>query len=100
MKRTETRLVRLPSATYRVQLNHLFTFDQAKDVVAYLAALGISDVYASPFLMARPGSLHGYDVTDHSRLNPEIGDEDAFLRLSAELQRHRMGLVVDVVPNH
>ncbi len=100
MKRTETRLVRLPSATYRVQLNHLFTFDQAKDVVAYLAALGISDVYASPFLMARPGSLHGYDVTDHSRLNPEIGDEESLSRFSSELQQHGMGLLVDVVPNH
>ena len=100
MQRKKTRPVRIPSATYRLQLNRLFTFDQAKDVVAYLDELGISDVYASPFLMARPGSLHGYDVTDHSRLNPEIGDEEAFVRLSSELQRHGMGLVVDVVPNH
>ncbi len=100
MQRKKTRPVRIPSATYRLQLNRLFTFDQAKDVVAYLDELGISDIYASPFLMARPGSLHGYDVTDHSRLNPEIGDEEAFVRLSSELQRHGMGLVVDVVPNH
>src|SRR5579871_6798184 len=100
MKRTETRLVRLPSATYRVQLNHLFTFDHAKDVVAYLAALGISDVYASPFLMALLGSLHGCDVTDHLRLNPEIGDEESLSRFSSELQQHGMGLLVDVVPNH
>ena len=100
MKRKKTRPVRIPSATYRLQLNRLFTFEQAKDVVAYLDDLGISDIYASPFLMARPGSLHGYDVTDHSRLNPEIGDEQAFIRLSSELKRRRMGLVVDVVPNH
>jgi (1->4)-alpha-D-glucan 1-alpha-D-glucosylmutase len=100
MTRHETRPVRIPSATYRLQLNRLFTFEQAKDVVAYLDELGISDIYASPFLMARPGSLHGYDVTDQSRLNPEIGDEQAFLALSSEIQRHGMGLVVDVVPNH
>ncbi|HLG99588.1 MAG TPA: malto-oligosyltrehalose synthase [Bryobacteraceae bacterium] len=100
MQRKKTRPSHVPSATYRVQLNHLFTFEMARDIVAYLDDLGISDLYASPFLMARPGSLHGYDVTDHSRLNPEIGGQDAFLRLSAELQRHRMGLVVDVVPNH
>jgi len=100
MQRKKTRPVRIPSATYRLQLNRLFTFDQAKDVVAYLDELGISDIYASPFLMARPGSLHGYDVTDQSRLNPEIGDEEAFVRLSSELQRRGMGLVVDVVPNH
>ena len=100
MKRKKTKPIRVPSATYRLQLNHLFTFDQAREVVAYLDDIGISDVYASPFLMARPGSLHGYDVTDHSRLNPEIGDEDAFVRLSSELQQHGMGLVADVVPNH
>jgi (1->4)-alpha-D-glucan 1-alpha-D-glucosylmutase len=98
MNRPKT--TRVPSATYRLQLNHLFTFDQAREVVPYLNQLGISDVYVSPFLMARPGSLHGYDVTDQSRLNPEIGNDDAFLRFSAEIQRHGMGLLVDVVPNH
>ena len=66
----------------------------------YLDELGVTDVYASPFLMARPGSLHGYDVTDHSRFNPEIGDEQAFLRLSKELHRYGMGLIADLVPNH
>jgi len=100
VKRRKTRPVYIPSATYRVQLNHLFTFEMARDVVEYFAQLGISDVYASPFLMARPGSLHGYDVTDHSRFNPEIGDEESFLSFSAELKRHQMGLLVDVVPNH
>ena len=89
-----------PSSTYRLQFNHLFTFEMARDMAAYLNELGISDIYASPFLMARPGSLHGYDVTDHSRLNPEIGDEASLLRLSSEIQGREMGFVADVVPNH
>ncbi len=99
-KRRKTQPVYTPSATYRFQFNHLFTFDDAAALAGYLDDLGISDIYASPFLMARPGSLHGYDVTDHSRFNPEIGSEDSFLRLSAELQRRGMGLIADVVPNH
>jgi (1->4)-alpha-D-glucan 1-alpha-D-glucosylmutase len=99
-KRRKTQPVYTPSATYRLQFNHLFTFDDAAKLVGYLDELGISDVYASPFLMARPGSLHGYDVTDQSRFNPEIGDEDSFVRLSADLQRRGMGLIADVVPNH
>src|SRR5580693_6952097 len=89
-----------PAATYRVQFNRAFTFEQARCIAGYLDALGITDLYASPFLMARPGSIHGYDVTDHSRFNPEIGDQDSFLGLSQELQRRGMGLVVDMVPNH
>ena len=100
MHRRKTQPVRTPSATYRLQFNHLFPFDQATSIVDYLDELGITDVYASPFLMARPGSIHGYDVTDQTRFNPEIGDEDAFLRLSAALQDRKMGLIADVVPNH
>ncbi len=100
MRRRKSKPAHIPAATYRLQLNHWFPFDQAKEIVAYLDELGISDVYASPFLMARPGSLHGYDVTDHSRFNPEIGDREAFLEFSGELQRHAMSLLVDVVPNH
>jgi len=100
MRRKKTSPVHTPAATYRLQLNHLFPFEKAKDIVAYLDELGISDVYASPFLMARPGSLHGYDVTDHSRFNPEIGNREAFIEFSDELQRHAMSLLVDVVPNH
>ena len=100
MKRRKTEPVYVPTATYRFQFNRDFTFDQAARLVDYLDELGITDVYASPFLMARPGSLHGYDVTDHSRFNPEIGDEESFQRLSEELQRRGMGLIVDVVPNH
>ena len=100
MKRRKTEPVYTPAATYRFQFNQSFTFEQAAGLIDYLYELGITDVYASPFLMARPGSLHGYDITDHSRFNPEIGDEESFLHLSQELQRHGMGLIVDMVPNH
>jgi len=100
MQRRKTQPVRTPSATYRLQFNHFFPFDQATAIVDYLHDLGITDVYASPFLMARPGSIHGYDVTDQTRFNPDIGDEESFLRLSAALQERKMGLIADVVPNH
>lgn len=100
MERRKTQPVHTPAATYRVQFNRAFTFQQAKELIEYLGDLGITDVYASPFFMAPPGSMHGYDVTDHSRFNPEIGDENAFLEFSAELKKRGMGLIADVVPNH
>ncbi len=100
MKRRESQPVYTPSATYRLQFNKTFTFDDAADLVDYLDDLGITDLYASPFLMARPGSLHGYDVTDHSRFNPELGDRASFLRLSDALKSRGMGMITDVVPNH
>ena len=100
MKRRETQPVYTPLATYRLQFNKSFTFEDAANLVDYLDTLGITDIYASPFLMARPGSVHGYDVTDHSRFNPEIGDAASFARLSSELQSRKMGLIADVVPNH
>jgi (1->4)-alpha-D-glucan 1-alpha-D-glucosylmutase len=90
----------IPRATYRVQLNRAFDFRAARAIVPYLARLGISHLYTSPFLKARPGSLHGYDIIDHSALNPEIGTTDDFEALVQELKRHRMGLMIDVVPNH
>src|SRR5260370_3205993 len=99
-KRRKTDPGRVRSPTYRHQFNHAFTFEQAAAVVDYLAELGITDIYASPVLMARPGSLHGYDVTDHTRFNPEIGDEHSFARLSNKLQQRNMGMIADVVPNH
>ena len=68
MKRRETQPVYTPSATYRLQFNKSFTFEDAAGLVDYLDELGITDIYASPFLMARPGSIHGYDVTDHVAL--------------------------------
>ena len=87
-------------ATYRLQFHRHFTFRDATGLVPYLAALGISHLYASPITEARPGSTHGYDIIDHNRLNPEIGDEDDFAELIAALHAHGMGLIVDFVPNH
>ena len=90
----------IPTATYRLQLTPSFGFDDAVRVVPYLKALGISHLYASPFLKARSGSTHGYDIIDHNALNPEFGGEDAFLRLSEALAQADMGLILDFVPNH
>ena len=90
----------VPCSTYRLQLNLRFTFIQAAAVVSYLHDLGITDCYTSPFLMAHPGSMHGYDVTDHTRFNPEIGSEEQFTEFAERLRQRGMGLVVDVVPNH
>ncbi|HZT27163.1 MAG TPA: malto-oligosyltrehalose synthase [Pseudolabrys sp.] len=90
----------IPRATYRVQLTKAFGFDEAAAIVPYLKALGITHLYASPFLKARPGSTHGYDVVDHDRFNPELGGEEGFSRLSAALKQHDIGLILDFVPNH
>lgn len=91
---------RVPRATYRVQMNREFTFEDARAVVPYLDALGVSELYASPFFKARPGSMHGYDLTDHNALNPEIGTREAFDALSGSLAGKGMGLLLDFVPNH
>ena len=87
-------------AGYRLQFHRGFTFRDAAGLVPYLAALGVSHVYASPITAARPGSAHGYDIIDHNRLNPEIGTDEDFRALTAALQAHRMGLIADFVPNH
>src|SRR5581483_12303642 len=100
MKRLQGQPGYAPTATYRLQFHKGFTFEDAAGLVDYLDELGISDIYSSPFLMARPGSMHGYDVTDHTRFNQEIGDEESFLRLATKLERHGMGIIADVVPNH
>jgi (1->4)-alpha-D-glucan 1-alpha-D-glucosylmutase len=97
---TEAIRTRIPSSSYRLQLNNQFTFKQAIGLVDYLHDLGISDCYTPPLLAARAGSLHGYDITDHSRLNHEIGDEAEFARFAQLLNDRRMGLILDVVPNH
>lgn len=91
---------RLPVATYRVQFNAQCTFRDVAAIVPYLNALGISDLYASPFLQARPGSGHGYDIVNHGVINPEIGTLEDLRDLSSALRRHNMGLIADVVPNH
>ncbi|MGH7531071.1 MAG: malto-oligosyltrehalose synthase, partial [Gemmatimonadales bacterium] len=87
-------------ATYRVQLRAEFGFDQAAAIVEYLAALGITHLYTSPYLQAAPGSTHGYDVVDHSRVSADLGGDAAHGRLLAALQRAAMGHVIDAVPNH
>ena len=91
---------RVPRATYRLQFHRGFRFRHATALVPYLAALGVSHVYASPFLKARPGSQHGYDIVDHGQLNPEIGTQEELDALLEALRRHDMGLVMDIVPNH
>src|SRR5690606_16517324 len=91
---------RVPSGTYRLQFGRDFTFADAERLVPYLADLGISHLYASPYLKARSGSTHGYDLTDYNALNPEIGDESALTSLAAALARHGMGQILDFVPNH
>jgi (1->4)-alpha-D-glucan 1-alpha-D-glucosylmutase len=91
---------RIPTATYRIQFNAGFTFRDAAAIVPYLAELGVSDLYASPYLQARPGSVHGYDIVDHDHLNREIGDEHDHGRMSAALREHGLGHVLDIVPNH
>jgi (1->4)-alpha-D-glucan 1-alpha-D-glucosylmutase len=94
-----TRL-RIPLATYRLQLNKEFTFEGARAIVGYLRDLGISDLYSSPIQKARPGSMHGYDVVDAAELNPELGSDGDFQKLHEELQTSGMGLLLDIVPNH
>src|SRR5436190_1415741 len=91
---------RIPSCTYRLQFNRWFTFSQARDVVPYLDALGISDVYASPYFQASPDRLHGYDITDHNKLNAAVGSRDDYADWVADLHAHSMGQVLDFVPNH
>ena len=91
---------RIPVSTYRLQFNHLFTFGQAASLVDYFSELGVTDLYASPVLKARAGSLHGYDVVDHTKVNPEVGTEDEFVRLGRALRERGMGVLMDVVPNH
>ena len=90
----------VPLATYRLQFTPEFGFDDAAAVLPYLQALGVSHLYASPFLKARAGSRHGYDVVDYGALNPELGGEAAFERLCAALARADIGLILDFVPNH
>ncbi len=90
----------IPDATYRVQFHKDCTFNDIARVVPYLKALGVSHLYSSPYLRARPGSTHGYDIVDHGELNPEVGDEAAHARLCAALRRNGMGQILDIVPNH
>ncbi|HET9857680.1 MAG TPA: malto-oligosyltrehalose synthase [Chthoniobacterales bacterium] len=96
----KTEHPRIPTCTYRLQFNRWFTFAQAREIVPYLRALGVSDVYASPYFQAGANSLHGYDITDHNKLNAAIGSQEDYDAWMAELQAHGMGQVLDFVPNH
>src|SRR4051812_16125434 len=91
---------RIPSCTYRLQFNRKFRFADARAITRYLHDLGVSDAYASPHFQARPESLHGYDITDHNKLNSAIGSRDDYNAWVAELHAHEMGQILDFVPNH
>src|SRR6187401_278266 len=90
----------LPLSTYRLQMSAAFTFADATAITDYLQSLGISHCYTSSYFAAVPGSTHGYDVADPTRLNPEIGDEESYLAWITSLRRRDMGHIIDLVPNH
>jgi (1->4)-alpha-D-glucan 1-alpha-D-glucosylmutase len=90
----------IPRATYRLQFRKEFGFDDAAALAPYLAELGVSHVYASPYLKARPGSTHGYDIVDHNALNLELGSAESFDRMVAAFRQHGLGQILDFVPNH
>ena len=91
---------RVPSSTYRLQLHTGFTFDDAAAIVEYLKTLGVTHVYCSPYLQAAPGSMHGYDVVDHRRVNEELGGPAGHERFTRRLEKFGLGQVLDIVPNH
>ncbi|HEV2709319.1 MAG TPA: malto-oligosyltrehalose synthase [Edaphobacter sp.] len=92
--------MRIPGSTYRLQLHRDFTFDDAANIAEYLRALGVTHVYCSPYLQAAPGSMHGYDVVDHQKVNEELGGAAGHARFSAKLGSVGLGQVLDIVPNH
>ena len=92
--------MRTPVATYRLQFTPDFGFAQAQEIVDYLDKMGVSDIYASPIFAARSGSLHGYDVVDPTRINPDLGGQEAFDSIVEDLQERGMGWLQDIVPNH
>jgi len=94
------RLIREPVSAYRIQFHGQLGFGDAARLVPYLARLGVTDVYASPYLMAKPGSAHGYDICDHNRLNPELGDAADYEAFCHALSEHALGQILDFVPNH
>lgn len=96
----ERRLARVPGATYRLQFTAEFDFHKAAELVDYFSGLGITDIYISPPFQAAPGSTHGYDVCSYRELNPKLGGRADFDRLASRLKQHKMGLLLDMVPNH
>src|SRR6266508_1218628 len=97
---TDQQHPRIPSCTYRLQFNRWFTFAQGREIVPYLDALGVTDAYASPYFQAGAESLHGYDITDHNKLNPVVGSREEYDSWVAELHAHSMGQMLDFVSNH
>src|SRR3954470_12785742 len=87
-------------ATYRLQFHSGFRFSDALRLIDYFSALGISHLYSSPIFKARAGSTHGYDITDHNKVNPEVGTDEEFRELTDVLKSRGIGLVLDIVPNH
>src|ERR1700755_622442 len=92
--------MRVPASTYRLQITADFTLYDAASALPYLHDLGVDWVYLSPILRAEPGSPHGYDVVDHTRVDPARGGAEGLAILSAEARRLGMGVLVDIVPNH
>ena len=90
----------IPYSTYRLQLHAGFTFDDANAIAGYLKQLGISHIYSSPYLQAAPGSMHGYNVVDHEKVNEELGGEAGHARFCARLAELGLGQILDIVPNH
>jgi (1->4)-alpha-D-glucan 1-alpha-D-glucosylmutase len=93
-------MIRIPDSTYRVQFNRDFRFSDARDIIGYLADLGISHLYASPMFKARKGSPHGYDIVDPNQINPELGGKEDFEQFVAALNEQDLGWLQDIVPNH
>ncbi|HQE30803.1 MAG TPA: alpha-amylase family glycosyl hydrolase, partial [Propionibacteriaceae bacterium] len=88
------------TGTYRLQLHAGFGFDAAARVLPFLDQIGVSHLYLSPILQAVAGSMHGYDVLDHSRVSDDLGGHDAYVNLATEARDRGLGVIVDVVPNH
>ena len=100
MRKQDYLSLRIPGATYRLQMNHDFTFSDAGRIISYLSDLGITDAYFSPYLKAERGSRHGYDIVDHGRLNPELGSLQDYNSMTEKLRQYGMGQILDIVPNH
>jgi (1->4)-alpha-D-glucan 1-alpha-D-glucosylmutase len=100
MDRDDMLTPRIPVSTYRLQFNRHFRFVDCKAIIAYLSDLGITDIYASPYFKAKEGSIHGYDIVDPNTFNPEVGTEEEYDEMIAQLHRHGMGQILDIVPNH
>jgi (1->4)-alpha-D-glucan 1-alpha-D-glucosylmutase len=96
----KTRSIFIPSSTYRIQLNKNFTFNQASQIIPYLKEIGIEAVYCSPYFQSSPNSMHGYNVTDPNKINPELGSQEDYENFCQTLKNNQLGHIIDIVPNH